>query len=264
MTTDRYPPGTFCWADIATTDMAGARSFYMDLFGWTAEDFETDGTVTYTIFRQDDGDVCGLGPMPQDVVAAGVPPHWSAYVAVDSVDASVRKAEGLGGAAMMPPMTIPDAGRMAIIRDPQGAVLSLWQTDSPHRGYAAFGGAPNTVCWNELMTPDTDAATRFYGELFDWRVKESPTPWGAYYELLTAAGTAAGMLPITEEMGEVPPNWLVYVSVADCDATARRAAELGGGVIRSCADIPDIGRFAVVHDPRGAVFAVIALEAKPD
>ena len=261
MATDRYPPGSFCWADVATTDATAAKVFYTDLFGWSAEDFEMAGAPPYTMFRQDSGDVCGLDPMPPEMQEAGVPPHWSVYVAVDTVDATAAQAAELGGAVVVPPFDIPETGRMAVIRDPEGAALSLWQRSGAYPGYAKAGGAPGTVCWNELMTPDTEAAARFYGALFEWRVRDVSGPDGAYHEFLAADGSVGGMLPITAEMGDVAPNWLVYFAVADCDATAARIQTLGGGIVRPATTIPDVGRFAVVHDPLGAVFAIIALGA---
>ncbi len=264
MITDRYPPGSFCWADVATTDTAAAKAFYADLFGWTAEDFEMADAPPYTIFRQAGGDVCGLGPVPPETQAAGLPPYWSVYVAVDKVDTTVAEAAGLGGAVLFPPFDIPETGRMAVIRDPAGAALSLWQRDGAYPGYAKAGGVPGTVCWNELRTPDAEAAGRFYGALFEWRLRDASGPDGAYYEFLAAGGSVGGLLPITSEMGEVPPHWLVYFAVADCDATAARVADLGGGVVRQPTSIPDVGRYAVVHDPLGAVFAIIALDGAAD
>lgn len=119
-----------------------------------------------------------------------------------------------------------------------------------------------TFCWHELMTRDTDAATRFYTELFGW--SSSVSDIGATkYTLFAPAGakdskeSIAGMMAITgPEFEGVPPNWLSYVAVEDIAATTERVTKLGGQVRVPVTPIPTIGKFAVIADPTGAVIAL--------
>jgi predicted enzyme related to lactoylglutathione lyase len=153
-------------------------------------------------------------------------------------------------------------GRMAVVQDPTGAVFSLWQPKQ-HRG-AGLVNAPGSLCWNELMTTDTNKAGDFYTGLFGWG-KDVQNFGPMEYTMLTNEGRpTAGMLQITPDMGPIPPNWLIYFAVDDCDATVQKASELGANVMKPADDIPGIGRFAILTDPQGAAFAIIKLEAAPE
>jgi len=148
---------------------------------------------------------------------------------------------------------------LAVACDPQGAAFSLWQRDSAEPGAAKQPGVTGTVCWNELMTTDASAARAFYGTLLGWTAED--VPLGGGYTLFRRGETmAGGMLQMTEEMKGIPPHWLVYVSVADCDDTVARATAAGGRVMVSPMTLETVGRFAILADPQGAAFAVIQLE----
>lgn len=259
MTSEAYLAGAFCWNDVTTTDPAAAKTFYTDLFGWSCEDVNAGGDMPYTLFRLDGADVMGLAEMPPHLRQMGMPSFWSAYVAVDSCDKTAATVPELGGTVVVEPFDIPGAGRTAVICDPQGAVVRLWQADRTQACGQGRAPAQRGICWNELATTDTEAAADFYGELFQWNCKDCSGEWGSYFEFLAPSGTVAGMLPIRPEWGDVPPHWLSYAAVADCDAATARVRELGGGVIRTPMEVPEVGRFAVVHDAQGAVFAVIKL-----
>jgi predicted enzyme related to lactoylglutathione lyase len=115
--------------------------------------------------------------------------------------------------------------------------------------------------WYELLTPDVGAAKRFYGDLVGWTAQDMPNPGGGEaYTVLQASGNGvAGMMNLGEPMRAegVPPSWTGYVCVDDCDAAAEKVKRLSGAVRRPPLDIPGIGRFAVVADPAGAVFAIM-------
>jgi predicted enzyme related to lactoylglutathione lyase len=113
--------------------------------------------------------VCGLSAQPE--MMKGMPPVWTSYVSVKSADDAVKKAESLGGKALAPAFDVMDAGRMAIIGDPTGAVIAVWQPNK-HFG-AKLANEPGSLCWNELNTHDSDKATAFYTELFDWKAKSA-------------------------------------------------------------------------------------------
>lgn len=257
-----YQHGQFCWNECGTTDQDAAKAFYGQLFGWTAEDSEMPGERgTYTRFQLDGKDMCGLytlmGPL------AGVPPHWIAYVNVESADATCEQAADKGGEILFPACDIPDVGRMAWLKDPQGAAFAVFE-------FGAFKGAgqvapePGGFCWNEVMTTDAEAATAFYTSVFPWSPAPMPMGDGSTYTMMMVAGApAGGLMQMGPEFGELPPHWMGYVAVADCDATAEQAKALGGAVCHPPTDIPNIGRFAVLQDPQGAVFSVIKLAPQP-
>lgn len=189
------------------------------------------------------------------------PAAWQVYVASDDVDATLSRARDAGGTVVMGPFDILDAGRMAVLRDPGGAFLGLWQGDR-HTG-AQVVGEPGSYAWAELYTPDIATARRFYGDVLGWESKESDMGegQGAYTEFTLAGRSVAGGMEIGRDLpGDVPPHWLPYFAVADVDATVGRLGELGGSPIRPPADFPG-GRFAILADPHHAVFGVLRMAA---
>jgi predicted enzyme related to lactoylglutathione lyase len=178
------------------------------------------------------------------------------YASTDSADETAAKAQELSATIMQGPFDVATMGRMAVIQDPTGAVFGIWQAGT-HKG-AGVVNVPNSLVWNELMTTDTAKAGEFYSNLFGWStnvMNMGPMDYTLFNN--GAEKDAGGMLEITPEMGPVPPNWLVYFAVEDCDATSQKVSDLGGTVIRPPEDIPSIGRFAIFTDPQGAAFAVI-------
>lgn len=248
-----HRPGSFCWVDLATTDAEGAKAFYAALFGWTAEDLPTPHDMPYTMLRKGGKDVCALfvlGP------GMGDTPRWQGYVSVTEVDAAADSAEALGGKVIVEPMDVLDAGRMACIQDPAGAHLCLWQPGE-HRG-AALKNEAGAQSWLELQTRDTELAARFYGGLFGWTTKVSQSVMEGKYDIFVVDGEeVGGMLRIEDDWGPVPPHWAVYFGVESCDRTVESAVRLGGRALFPAMDIENIGRFAFLQDPQGAVFAVI-------
>lgn len=240
-----HRPGSFCWIELSTNDAAAAQSFYSAVFGWSAVE-EPGDHGTYTIFRKDGRDSAGM------LEAKDVPVHWSSYVTVANVDQTIEKAARLGGSLVAGPFGVMDLGRMAFLTDPQGASFAVWEAKS-HQGVGVRDEV-NALCWNELHTRDLAAARAFYVALFGWRPKESDE----YVEWHVEEQAVGGMLH-SNAPADVPPFWLPYFSVADCDATVANAQSLGASVVRSPAEIPNVGRFAVLADPQGAVFAVICL-----
>lgn len=249
-----HEPGSFCWADLATDEPDSAKTFYAEVFGWEAVDTPTDVGIPYTMLMRGGKPVCALYGMGPD--QGGVPPHWQSYVLVPDVDAVSGAVEGHGGTVLMPPMDVMDAGRMAMVQDPTGAVLGLWQP-ARHVG-AALWNEPGAICWNELLTRDPDRAEQFFRALFGWSTRTSGKLMeGRYRLILNGEAEAGGMMPIEPEWGPMPSNWTVYFGVEDCDATVAEAERRGGKLLFPAMEIEDVGRFAYLQDPRGAVFAVI-------
>lgn len=112
--------GVFVWDELGTTDVDGAQRFYEDVFGWTTSDMGPD-YGGYRIFNRDETGIAGLMTLPD----TSLPPHWQPYVAVDDPDATAAKAAELSGTALMEPMNVPNVGRIAVLRDPQGATFGI-------------------------------------------------------------------------------------------------------------------------------------------
>ena len=245
-----YRQGEFCWADLATTDVARAKDFYSKLFGWSLVDMPAGPDMIYTMAQIDGKEVAAMSAMGPE--QAGMPPHWNVYVAVDNVDASAERAKGLGGSVMMPPFDVFDAGRMAIVGDPAGAFLCLWQGKA-HPGARRFAES-GALCWCELITPDVDKASSFYSGLLGWSIKPSPE----YTEFHLGQQEIGGMMKPDPSWGPVPPHWGIYFQVNDVDAVAAQAQQLGGQVVVPPTAVPTRGRFASLADPAGAHFSVYA------
>lgn len=250
-------PGSFCWFELATSDQEAAKKFYGGLFGWTANDVPMGPHGYYTTFQLRGRNVGAAYTLMPDQAQQGVPPHWGTYVAVTNVDEAIERAKTLGAALLAGPMDVAEHGRMVVLRDPTGAVISLWQAKQ-HQGVGLWGEA-GAFCWSELMTRDTAAATRFYTALFGWKTKVSDAAGFPYTHWQNDGADIGGMMGIMEQWGPMPPHWGNYVQVNNCDETAARATSLGGKVCMPPTDIPNTGRFAMLQDPQGAMFSVIAL-----
>ena len=253
-----HAPGTFCWADLGTPDAAAATRFYTGLFGWKYEDMPMGEGVSYTMFEVAGNWVAALYQQESQQQAQGIPPHWLSYVSVESADRMAERGRGLGGTVLMDPFDVFEVGRMAIIQDPTGAVVALWEPRT-HPG-AGIIGEPNSLCWNELNTGDPDRAAAFYTGLLGWQTEKQPMGDFVYTYFKQGDRMNGGMMPITPEMGPIPPHWAVYFAVDDCDAKAARATSLGGKVLVPPTDVPGVGRFSLLQDPQGAAFAIIRLE----
>ncbi|HEY4159214.1 MAG TPA: VOC family protein [Polyangiaceae bacterium] len=253
-----YQPGTFSWVELGTTDSDAAKKFYGALFDWTFEDMPAGPGMIYTMFKRGAdyaGALYALGGMPN---MKDVPPHWESYITVESVDATATLAKDAGGTLLKEPFDVFDVGRMAVIKDPTGGVFCVWQAKK-HIG-AGVVNEPGALAWSELYTPDPEQAGKFYSKVIGWVLHAVDMgPMGTYTLFKDARGgddSKGGMLKPTPEMGPVPPHWLAYLGVVNCDASAKKVSELGGKLLLPPTDIPNIGRFAITQDPQGAVFAL--------
>ena len=259
MEIEKYEPGCFCWAELATTDGEGAKKFYTSILGLTSVDMPMgDMGGAYVMLQKEGNAVCALFQMPPDMQEMTPFTHWRTYVSVEDADAVAKKAAELGGNVLMGAMDVFDAGRAAFIQDSTGAVVGLWQPKE-HIGAQVFGEA-GTLGWFELLTRDTDAAAEFYEGLLGWGTKlGSAGSGGDYIEFVNGGQPVAGMLQIQPEWGEVPPNWGVYFVVDDADGTMERAKEMGANPIMGPIDVEGVGRIYPLMDPQGGYFSIVEM-----
>ena len=122
-------PGTFVYNELHTTDVEAGQAFYSGLFGWApaTSELPTSDGGSYTVFKSGDSDVAGMMLLSAEEKAQGAPPHWLCYASVENVDASAAQATALGGKVLVEPTDIPDLGRYAVLADPAGAVIGVFQ-----------------------------------------------------------------------------------------------------------------------------------------
>ncbi len=248
-----YQHGVPNWVDLATSDVEGAKDFYTKLFGWTYDDVPMEAGV-YSMVSKDGKLVAGLSNLPPGMEQT----VWSTYLAVDDCDEATKKATEAGASVVMGPMDVFDSGRMSFITDPTGAAVGLWQAKQ-HFG-AEFVNDAGTFVWNELLTDDTAAAEAFYTSVFGMTAETAETPTGPYTVLKVGDHQAAGMMAKNENMGPIPNAWSIYFGVDDVDAALEVVTAAGGQVLMQPFDIPEVGRMAVVQDPQGGVFNIMAGE----
>ncbi|MCK4773621.1 MAG: VOC family protein [Candidatus Krumholzibacteria bacterium] len=257
-----YPPNTFCWPELATSDPQAAKKFYGGLMGWSFKDNPAGPDMVYTMVLKGDKYVGALYAITEEMKTQGVPPNWLSYVSVTNADETAKKAEELGGKIIKECCDVMDEGRMALLQDPAGAVFAIWQPKSALG--AQLVNEHGALTWNELMTGDVDRAGKFYTDLFGWGSDTADMGGFNYTSFTNGERPAGGMMQIDPKtMGDVPPHWLVYFAVDDCDGAAETIKKLGGTVVAPPRNIPEVGRFCVAVDPQGAAFAVIKLLNPP-
>jgi uncharacterized protein len=236
-----YPPGTFSWAELATSDAGAAKAFYTEIFGWEYDDAPIPDGSVYSMAQRDGKTVAALFASDQQ-------PHWNCYVTVASADEAAAKAREVGANVIAEPFDVMDVGRMAVLADPAGGVLSVWE---PRRSIGAqLVNTPGALTWNDLITPDPAAAEDFYNRLFGWTTEEIPDA-GGYRVIKNGDRTNGGMMP---SQG-ASQNWIPYFGHEDVDGLIDRVPSLGGHVHNGPIRMP-MGSIGVFGDPQGAVFAV--------
>ncbi len=249
-----YRPGTFCWTDLATTDVGGATTFYTELFGWRTTALPGAAAGDYTLLLVGSALVAALYPAGESMH-----PAWLSYVSVVDADATTARAVALGGSVLRKAADVATSGRMALLADPTGAVFAAWQARD-HVG-AALVNDPGALVLNQLNTDDPETAQRFYGELFGWRVEHTGTDEQAYWGFYNGKVLNGGMMPLPPGT-PAPPHWLVYFTVADLSDAATRTSALGGRVLVAPMTAGG-GRILVAADPQGAVFALFEGRVDP-
>lgn len=256
-TIDKHAPGSPCWFELSTNNQDAAKAFYSNLFGWTIADNPMGPDAVYTLFQIDGLDAGACCTLQPEQAAVGVPPNWAVYIAVESADTAAEKVTRAGGTVIAPPFDVMDMGRMAVFQDPAGAVFCVWQAGT-NTG-TRIGGVMNTVGWIELSTTDVAQAVKFYGDVFGWKVtngKGAPAGPNDYAQIENGDAMIGGIPPASMRDPNTPPNWMIYVEVADAAAATAKAASLGATVCMGPMDIGEHGTISVLSDPQGAFFAL--------
>lgn len=251
---DRWPAGVPCWADLAVPDVAAAKGFYADVLGWGYHDTEAE-YGGYAIAAVRGAAAAGIGPRQE-----GAPTAWTLYLASDDADATAAAVTQHGGTVLLPPGDVGVLGRLFIAADPTGAAFGVWQAGQ-HIGAEATN-EPGGLTWEDLRSPDPDAARAFYTAVFGYHTDALP---GAGPEYTTFAlgegqpqlGGMGGMMGADGQSA----HWLIYFGAADVAGAAAAAERGGGSVLRSAFETP-YGRMAGLADPDGAVFWVVEMPAE--
>ncbi|CAL9552705.1 VOC family protein [Streptomyces sp. enrichment culture] len=252
----RREPGTPCWVSLMVHGLDATREFYGELFGWEFAP-GPPRLGPYARALLDGRDVAGIGVLP---AGSGLPGAWTPYLASDDADGTAEAVRCAGGTVAVGPLDAGDTGRLAICADPSGAVFGVWQA----AGFAgtAVAGGPGAPVWNELLTHESEPVAKFYRTVFG----HEPGPRAADGEDRVTLLVAGRPVASVRGVGRALPrdrgaHWTTCFEVADPDAAARRAEELGGRVVDAPRDGAE-GRRATVADPEGAVFTVVRPKAR--
>jgi predicted enzyme related to lactoylglutathione lyase len=253
---DNTVRGRFVWHELMTPDTSGAHAFYGKVLGWKTQPFEHD--PSYQMFAS------GSGPLGGSVAQASGTPHWLHYVGVSDIDATVAQAKSRGASVSKEVSSIPNGGKYAVLADPQGAAIALYQSTQdagkespPKRG---------EFSWHELATSDWRAAIDFYSAVFGWEkmAEHDMGPLGMYVLFGSNGVQRGGMFNKTAEMPG-GPAWLGYVRVKDVNDAVKKAKAARGTLVNGPMEVPGGDWIAQFVDPYGAMFAVhtLAADLKP-
>ena len=247
---DGYPQGVPCWVDTSQPDPQAAVEFYGGLFGWEFEDrMPADAPGNYFVATIRGKDVAAIGSQQE-----GSPPQpfWSTYVWVESADEAAAKAKEAGGSVLAEPFDVMEAGRMAVIADPTGAVFCIWQPGDQIGAELVNGHG--LLSLTQLNTSDVDKASAFYTGLFGWRIEQTGTTGMPYWGIYVGDNLNAGMMTLPPGQ-EAPPHWLVYFGHNDVDGASEKISAAGGTLLVPKTSVPG-GEIVVALDAQGAVFGI--------
>lgn len=245
------PVGRFLWYELLTSDREAAADFYCSVMGWTTDTWEA-GDEPYLMLVNGDHRLGGVMAMPEEAKREGAPPHWLPYVGVADVDVAVGRAAELGGGVLMPPMEIPDVGRIAVLSDPAGAAFAVFDPEGEMEPPEDPGGV-GEISWHELATDDWPTAMAFYRDLFGWgSTGEHPMGESGVYAMFGLDGVSLGGM---YDAPEGPSAWLLYARAADLGEALGRVRDAGGEALCDPMEVPG-GLVAPCRDPQGAAFAL--------
>jgi predicted enzyme related to lactoylglutathione lyase len=252
--------GSPVWYELMAPDPAAVAPFYRAVIGWEIDAAGTampNGSEYRMIGRADGGNAGGVLTLTGQMREGGARPGWMTYFYVDDVDAATAKAQQLGAAVHMPPTSMGDVGRMAMLADPQGAAFYLMKptapADKPDAQSDVFQpNTPGHCWWNELETTDEPGATAFYTALFGWKADQT-MPMGdkGDYRFIEQDGPLGAINPWMADYMSV--GWVPYFGVADIVAARDAVGANGGTIHHDIHEVPGGDQIFVAADPAGAV-----------
>jgi len=258
----RHCPGMFCWVELNTVDMLAANRFYGEMFGWRRSFMPLEDGSFYTLLQLNGKDVGAFHEVYEETRETEATTGWRLYIATDDVDKSVQKALSLGGALLSPPVEVSDVGRVAVMQDPTGAIFALWQARN-HIGAEVINQS-GALSWQELVTTDFETAKNFYANLFGWQTQTRVAGARNYTTFKPKRGLqeTGGIQPLQgslqETLSDNGSQWLASFAVENFDQSLHKAQRLGATLKTAPADVPNVGRYAVLEDPQGALFSLVS------
>lgn len=255
------PHGSFIWYELTTGDPKAAKAFYDPVVGWNIDAEAPPGGMDYRMIGTHDGQAGGVMTLDADMIAGGATPVWLGYFGVDDVDATVAGIVADGGRVHVPAFDIPDVGRLAMVTDPQGIPFYVMRGASSESSNAYQRMGFGHVSWNELLTPDPDAALAFYEKHFGIR-KVGAMPMGEMGDYSFIANAESGGDAIGAVM-KTPPDsprsgWGFYFRVPDVDAAKAQVEAGGGKVVWGPEPVPGGEMVFNAVDPEGVAFGIVA------
>ena len=275
----KYPHGTFCWAELQSSDQATATAFFQALMGWELNAMPLGEYGFYNMMMQDGLPVTAIASMPPNLpsiwythlhkftpIAEGADKPdmpssmWANHISVDNVDALVEKVKEHGGTILEDPFDVMEEGRLLTVQDPSGAIISFWE--ARNNIGARLVNAVGAMLWNELLTREPEKAMAFYGAVLGWtfRKEEGREMW----QITNGNRPNGTILKIQSQWANIPPMWQAYFRVANLDVALEKVVELGGQVYMGKTGVPEVGEFILIADPSGAsVYLMQAEETQP-
>jgi predicted enzyme related to lactoylglutathione lyase len=254
--TRQMPVGAPIWFDLSTSDVDKSAQFYAAVFGWEVSDPGPD-YGGYKNFTSHGKRVAGM------MASQGnqYPDGWMVYLKSDDAEASVDAVAAAGGTVMFDPMEVADLGRMAVVVDPAGAAVGIWEPASM-TGFEVENEA-NAPVWWELHTLKYADEVAFYQSAFGWEMEVmGDTDEFRYTQYRVDDAEYAGIMDGTAFLSEdVPAIWEIYIGTHDVDGTIEKALALGGSVVEEPEDTP-YGRLAKIKDPTGATIKLAGIPAE--
>jgi predicted enzyme related to lactoylglutathione lyase len=254
----QFQPGKIIWRDLITDTPAESRRFYEELFGWT---FQSVGNVlglgnddTYTLIRHNGQLIGGMVDANQFDREVEIS-QWVVVMSVEDVDAAAEVFRAGNGSVLTPPTNMSDRGRLAVVADPQGALLALLQTTDgdPVDRQPDYGD----FLWDELWTTDPEAASSFYRQVASYDDARSPVqgdPESSYRVLESDGQPRIGMM--AHPFDTARPVWVSYIRVEDPAAITARVIALGGEIFVDAQSRSIGGEAALIAGPSGAGIAL--------
>jgi uncharacterized protein len=250
--------GQFLWHELLTADPAAGAGFYSKVLGWSAQPWE--GDADYTMLSHAKGPVGGARVVGKDALASKAGPNWLTYVGVPEIEAALAAVKDKGGQVIHPVTAVgSDGGRYAVIADPQGAVIGVYEPGSGMSGGGGADAMSAPVVWHELTAEDPVAALQFYKDIFGWDVVGTHPMGGdvgTYYLFGKGTTQMGGAFVRGKNLAPSWPRWLVYLSVPSVTAAVAAAKAAGGQVLNGPHQVPGGNWIAQVVDSHGVPVAL--------